>query len=95
VPPSIRIGQTCRIRLQLGESQRAILVPRGGFYASTGGQWIFVVNPKTQVAVRRNIKIGRQNPTYYEVLEGLEPNETVITSGYDIFGKNDTVVLKM
>ncbi len=94
VPPGIRIGQTCRVRLQLGESQRAVLVPRGGFYASTGGQWIYVVNPQTHEAVRRNLKIGRQNPGFYEVLEGLEPGETVITSGYDVFGNRDTVVLK-
>ena len=94
LPPDIRIGQTCRLRLQLGESQRAVLVPRGGFYASTGGQWIYVVNPQTHEAVRRNIKIGRQNPGYYEVLEGLEPGETVITSGYEVFGNRDTVFLK-
>ena len=68
--------------------------PGGGFYASTGGQWIYVVSPQTQVAVRRNIKICRQNPGFYEVLEGLEPGETVITSGYDVFGERDPVVLK-
>jgi HlyD family secretion protein len=94
IPPDIRIGQTSSIRLQLGESQTAILVPRGGFYASTGGQYIYVVDPRTRVATKRNIKIGRQNPGYYEVLEGLEPGETVITSSYEVFGNMDKVVLK-
>ena len=70
VPEGLRIGQTTRIRIELGEAQKALLIPHGGFYASTGGQWVFVVNPQTHVAVRRNIKIGRQNPDFYEVLEG-------------------------
>jgi len=93
-PPAIRIGQTSRIRLELGESQVAVMVPRGGFFPSTGGQWIYVVNPRTQVALRRNIKIGRQNPDFYEVLEGLEPGEDVITSGYEAFGNLDKIVLR-
>jgi len=94
IPPEIRIGQTSRTRLELGESQTAILVPRGGFYASTGGQWIYVVDPQTRVASRRNVKIGRQNPGFYEVLDGLEAGEEVITSGYETFGNKDKVVLK-
>ncbi len=94
VPEGLRIGQTTRIRVELGEAQTALLIPRGGFYASTGGQWIYVVNPLTHVAVRRNIKIGRQNPDFYEVLAGLEPNEEVITSGYEGFGDMGTVILK-
>lgn len=93
VPSDIRIGQTSRIRLQLGESKTAVLVPRGGFYQSTGGQWIFVVDASGKQAVKRNIKIGRQNPTFYEVLNGLTPGERVITSAYDNFGSVDKLVL--
>ena len=93
VPPEIRIGQTSRIRLQIGESQTALLVPRGGFYASTGGQWIYVVGPQTHIASKRNIKIGRQNPGFYEVLEGLEAGEEVITSGYEALGNMEKIVL--
>ncbi|MEI7732557.1 MAG: efflux RND transporter periplasmic adaptor subunit [Verrucomicrobiota bacterium] len=94
VPPEIRIGQTSRIRLELGQSQTAILIPRGGFYSSTGGQWIYVVNPQTQIAIKRNIRIGRQNPAFYEVLEGLEPGEEAITSGYETLGNMEKILLK-
>jgi HlyD family secretion protein len=94
VPEQIKIGQTARIRLELGESRQAILIPRGGFYQSTGGQWIFVVDKNKSIAVRKNIKIGRQNPMYYEVLEGLEPGDKVIVSGYDTFGDATKLVLK-
>lgn len=94
VPPEIRIGQTSRIRLELGESKQALLVSRGGFYQSTGGQWIFVVDKNGNKAVRRNIRIGRQNPKYYEILEGLEKGENVIVSGYDNFGDADQLILK-
>jgi HlyD family secretion protein len=94
VPTQIRIGQTFRIRLELGESRDAILIPRGGFYQSTGGQWVYVVDPTSSFAYRREIRIGRQNPTFYEVMEGLEPGERVITSSYDNFGNVDRLVLK-
>jgi HlyD family secretion protein len=94
VPAQIRIGQTSRIRLELGESQPALLLPRGGFYQSTGGQWVYVVNPEQNVAVKRTIRIGRQNPRFYEILEGLEPGEKVIVSGYDNFGNADKLILK-
>ncbi|MGF1587367.1 MAG: efflux RND transporter periplasmic adaptor subunit [Bacteroidales bacterium] len=94
VPTQIRIGQTFRIRLELGESRNAILIPRGGFYQSTGGQWVYVVDPTSSFAYRREIRIGRQNPTFYEVMEGLEPGERVITSSYDNFGNVDRLVLK-
>lgn len=94
VPKEIRIGQTSRIRLELGESGTAVLVPRGGFYQSTGGQWIYVVEKWSRVASRRNIRLGRQNPEFYEVLEGLEPGEEVITSGYEAFGNMEEVALK-
>jgi HlyD family secretion protein len=94
IPPEIRIGQTARIRLELGESSTAILVGRGGFYQSTGGQWIYVVDRRANSAIKRNIRIGRQNPSFYEVLEGLEDGEEVITSGYDTFGNADKLILK-
>jgi HlyD family secretion protein len=94
VPSSIRIGQTSRINLELGESQKAVLIPRGGFYQSTGGQWIFVVDPSGSFATKRNIRINRQNPRHYEVVEGLVPGEKVIVSSYDNFGNVDKLVLE-
>jgi len=93
-PENLRIGQTYHIKLQLGESEKAIMIPRGGFFQSTGGQWVFVLNEEGTEAVKRNIKIGKQNPQYYEILEGLNPGEKVITSGYELFGDNDKIVLK-
>jgi HlyD family secretion protein len=94
IPPSIRIGQTSRINLELGESQKAILLARGGFYQSTGGQWVYVVDPSGSFAVKRNIRINRQNPRFYEVVDGLEPGENVIVSSYDNFGNVDKLILK-
>lgn len=94
VPPNIRIGQTSRIRLELGESMMATLIPRGGFYQSTGGQWIYVVDPSGKFATKRAIRINRQNPRHYEVTEGLQPGEKVIVSSYDNFGDVDKLILK-
>ncbi len=94
VPENIRTGQSYQISLQLGETQQAMQVPRGGFFQSTGGQWIFVVEPDGKSAYRRNIKIGKQNPHFYEVLEGLEQGEKVVTSGYDLFGENERLTFK-
>ena len=91
-PTNIRTGQTYYLNLQLGQAQSAILVPRGTFYQKTGGKWIYVVEPDGNKAVKREIRIGRQNPQYYEVLEGLEPGEKVITSGYDNFGDNEVLI---
>lgn len=91
-PDNIRSGQTYYLNLQLGQPENAVLVPRGTFYQKTGGKWIFVVAPEGGRAVRREIRIGRQNPQYYEVLEGLNPGEKVITSGYDSFGDNEVLV---
>ncbi|MFA6334159.1 MAG: efflux RND transporter periplasmic adaptor subunit [Bacteroidales bacterium] len=93
-PDNIRTGQTYHVKLQLGESQKALMVPRGAFFQSTGGQWIFVLNNAGTEAVKRPIKIGKQNPQYYEVLEGLKSGEKVIISGYEIFGTNDKIILK-
>jgi len=94
IPPQIKIGQTSRIKLELGESKEAILIPRGGFYQSTGGQWVFVIDESGDFAYKRNISIGRQNPRYYEVLDGLAVGENVIVSSYDNFGNVDKLVLK-
>ena len=91
-PANIRTGQTYYLNLQLGQPEKAILIPRGTFYQKTGGKWIYVVSPEGGKAVKREIRIGRQNPQYYEVLEGLEPGEKVITSGYDNFGENEVLV---
>ncbi len=93
-PDNLRTGQTYQLKLELGQPVEAILLPRGGFFQSTGGQWVFVVDKNGNTATKRNIRIGRQNPLYYEVLEGLAPGEKVITSSYEMFGTNDRVELK-
>ena len=93
-PKNIRTGQTYYIDLQLGESKQAVLIPKGTFYSVTGGNWIFVLDRDGNKAYRRNIRIGRQNPQYYEVLEGLEPGEKVIVSGYEAFKDNEVLVIK-
>ncbi len=89
LPDNIRSGQTYYLNLQLGQPEEAVIIPRGTFYQKTGGKWIYVVNKEGTKAVKREIRIGRQNPQYYEVLEGLEPGERVITSGYDTYGDSD------
>lgn len=94
IPENIRIGQTYHINLQLGEASEAVIIPRGAFYQTTGGSWIYVVDPSGEKAYRRDIHIGRQNPQHYEVLEGLEPGEKVITSAYENFGSHDVLILK-
>lgn len=91
-PDNIRTGQTYYLNLQLGQPVQAIIVPRGAFYQSTGGNWIYVVKEGENKAVKRSVKIGRQNPQYYEVLEGLEPGEKVIISSYDTFGDNEVLI---
>ena len=94
VPEQIRIGQTSRIRLQLGESKEGVLLTKGGFYQTTGGQWVFVLDETEEFAVKRDISIGRQNPRYYEVLGGLEPGEKVIVSSYQNYADHDKLILK-
>lgn len=91
-PDNIRSGQTYYLNLQLGQPEEAVIIPRGTFYQKTGGKWIYVVNKEGNKAVKREIRIGRQNPQYYEVMEGLEPGERVITSGYDTYGDSDVLV---
>ena len=92
-PENIRSGQTYYLNLELGQPTQAVLIPRGTFFQATGGQWIFVVDKQGGRAYRRTIKIGRQNPQYYEVEEGLEPGEQVITSGYEAFKEREELVL--
>ena len=93
-PETIRAGQNYNLRLQLGESQDALLLSRGGFYQSTGGQYVYIVDESGESAVKRNIRIGKQNSQYYEVLEGLSAGERVITSSYDHFGDAEKIVLR-
>jgi HlyD family secretion protein len=93
-PENIRTGQTYQVRLELGESQKAVMIPKGGFFQSTGGQWIYVLNASETEAVKRSIRIGRQNPQFYEIIDGLRPGEKVVTSGYELFGDNDKLILK-
>ncbi|GAA4115600.1 efflux RND transporter periplasmic adaptor subunit [Aquimarina addita] len=93
-PVTIRTGQSYNIKLQLGESSDAVLLPKGGFFQSTGGQWIFVVGTNNDEAIKRNIRIGKQNSRYYEVLEGLQSGDKVITSNYDSFGDSERIILK-
>ncbi|GAB3202470.1 HlyD family secretion protein [Pontibacter aydingkolensis] len=93
-PEGIRRGQTLQLKLNLNDGGKAVLIPRGGFYQSTGGNWIFVVNESGDYAEKRNIKLGRQNPNYYEVLNGLKPGEKVVLSSYDSYGDIDRLELK-
>ena len=88
-PSNIRSGQTYYLNLQLGQPEQSILIPRGSFFQTTGGRWIYVLNADGKSATRRNIRINRQNPQYYEVLEGLQPGDRVITSSYEHFGDNE------
>ena len=92
-PENIRSGQTYYLNLQLGQPTEGIIIPRGSFYQKTGGKWIYVVSDDGTKATKREIRIGRQNPQYYEVLEGLSEGEKVIVSGYDNFGENDVLVI--
>ncbi len=92
VPGGIRRGQSLRIRLELGSSEEAILLATGGFFRDTGGNWVFVMNNDDTRAYKRDIRLGRKNSEYYEVLEGVEPGEKVITSSYENFGDNEVLV---
>lgn len=90
----IKRGQSVRIRLQLGNSAEALLLPVGGFYKDTGGNWVYVIEENGAQAVRRDIRLGRKNPEYFEVISGLEEGDRVITSSYDHFGDNEVLLLK-
>lgn len=93
-PPAIRRGQTLQLRLQFSGVADALIIPRGGFYQTTGGNWIYVLDASGSQAVKRPIRIGRQNIHHYEVLEGLEPGERVITSSYDSYGDKDRLIFR-
>lgn len=93
-PDNIRSGQTYYINLELGQPTQSITIPKGSFFQNTGGNWIFVLDKDGKKAYRRNIRIGRQNPQYYEILEGLDDGEKVIISGYEGFKDNDVLVLE-
>jgi len=93
-PQRMRRGQTLHIRFELGDLEEALLLPRGGFYQKTGGYWVFILDKTEQRAIKREIKLGRQNPLFFEVIEGLEPGDKVITSSYDNFGKAEELILK-
>lgn len=93
-PANIRNGQSYYINLRLGESAESLILPRGSFFSQTGGTWIFVVDESGNRAFRREIRLGRQNPQYYEVLEGLNPGEKVVVSGYEQFGKSNELIFK-
>jgi HlyD family secretion protein len=92
-PASIRRGQTIRLRLELGDPSDAVLLPNSAFARSTGGRWVYVLEDTGETARRREIAIGRQNPRFLEVLDGLVPGERVITSGYEPFGDADRLIL--
>lgn len=94
VPEGVRRGQTISIRLQLSEEKNAIQIPRGSFFQTTGGNWIFVVDESGTVATRRQIRIGNQTPRHYEVLEGLQPGEKVIFSSYEGYDDKDKLIIK-
>lgn len=93
-PENIRTGQTYYIDLELGQPEQAVIIPRSTFFQTTGGQWIFVLDKSGTKAYRRPIRVGRQNPLHYEILEGLEPGERVVTSGYEAFKDNKVLVIK-
>lgn len=94
VPQGIRRGQTIQVRLALGDETQAILLPRGGFYQQTGGNWIFKVSEDGKTAYKADIQLGRQNIDYYEVLQGLNPGDKVVISGYENYGDMQELILK-
>jgi len=94
IPETIKRGQTVSIKLELSAEQEALLLARGGFYQTTGGNWVYVLDPSTGNAFKRDIRVGSQNPNYYEVLEGLQAGDVVITSSYENFGDKDELVLQ-
>src|SRR5690606_26731035 len=94
-PPGLRRGQSLRLRIELGQSSEELLLPVGGFYKDTGGNWVYVLDKSGQQAVRRNIKLGRKNTEHYEVLEGLGLGELLITSSYELCSNNEVLILNL
>ncbi len=93
-PRGLKRGQTVQLRLHFSSPRDAVIVKRGGFFQETGGNWIYVVDASNDFAAKRNIRLGRQNTNYYEVMEGLEPGEKVIISSYDAFGSKDKLIFR-
>lgn len=93
LPEEIKRGQSFSINFELGDLSESVLISKGSFYNNTGGHWIFVLDRTGKKAIKRNIKIGRQNPQFYEVIEGLNPGEKVITSTYDNFGNAEELLI--
>lgn len=93
-PDGIKRGQSVSVKLELSAEEQATLLQRGGFYQTTGGNWVYVIDPGSGNARKRNVRLGRQNPNFYEVTDGLQPGEVVIVSGYENFGDKDELVLK-
>lgn len=93
-PENIRAGQTYHLNLQLGDPVQTEIIPRGSFYQASGGEYMYVVDEEGRTARRRPVRIGRQNPQYYEIVEGLQPGDKVIISGYDLFGENERLILR-
>lgn len=93
-PQGIKRGQSVSMRLQLSAEEEAVLLARGGFYQTTGGNWVYLLDPTTGNAIKQTVRLGRQNPNFYEVLEGLKPGDKVITNSYDNYGDKDVLILK-
>jgi HlyD family secretion protein len=94
VPGGIKRGQSVSVKLQLSAEKESMLLARGGFYQTTGGNWIYMIDPATGNAFRRDIRLGNQNPNFYEILSGLNNGDVVIVSSYENFGDKDELVLK-
>jgi len=94
MPENVRVGKSFRVQIELGQPEQAIVIPRGNFYQSTGGQWIYKINSSKTKAVKVPLNIGRQNPLQYEITEGLQPGEFVVITGYDTFGDAEELILK-
>ena len=94
MPENVRVGKSFRVQIELGQPEQAVVIPRGNFYQTTGGQWIYKVNASKTKAVKVPLAIGRQNPQQYEITEGLQPGDFVITTGYDTFGDAEELILK-
>lgn len=94
MPDNVRVGKNFRVQIELGQPEEALVIPRGNFYQSTGGQWIYKLNAAKTKAVRVPLGIGRQNPQQYEITEGLQPGDWVITTGYDTFGEAEELIMK-
>lgn len=94
IPENARLGKSFRVQIEMEQPEQALIIPRGSFYQATGGQWIYKLNSSKTKAVRTPLVIGRQNPQQYEILEGLQPGDWVITTGYDTFGEAEELILK-